>query len=117
MAYNEDLAARVRTALAHLPKVEEKPMFGGLAFLVNGKMCINVSKDRLMCRIDPALHEEALNNKGTHTVMMRGRPCIGYVYIVDEALKTKKQLNYWIELSLDYNTHAKASVKKNKRRK
>ena len=114
MTYHEKLAARVRTALAHLPKVEEKPMFGGLAFLVDGKMCINISKDRLMCRIDPALHEEALNNKGTQTVMMRDKPYIGYVYVDEAVIQSKKELNYWIELSLDFNKHAKASAKKGK---
>ncbi len=47
MAYNEFLAQRVRAALAHIPQVVEKKMFGGVAFMVNGKMCINVGKDRL----------------------------------------------------------------------
>jgi len=114
MAYNESLAQRVRAALARIPRVEEKKMFGGLAFMVNGKMCINVGKDRLMCRIDPALHENALKRKGCRTVIMKGREYKGFVYVNDEGLKTKEDFDYWIELALDYNEQAKASTKKKK---
>lgn len=89
-------------------------MFGGLAFMVNGKMCINVGKDRLMCRIDPAMHEKALKRKGCRTVMMKGRDYIGYVYVYEEGLKIKKDFDYWIKLALDYNERAKASAKKKK---
>lgn len=89
-------------------------MFGGLAFMVNGKMCINVGKDRLMCRIDPALHENALKRKGCRTVIMKGREYKGFVYVNDEGLKTKEDFDYWIELALDYNEQAKASTKKKK---
>ena len=60
MAYNEQLAERLRKALAHLPNVEEKKMFRGLTFMVNDKMCLSVSGDRLMCRIDPILHEKVI---------------------------------------------------------
>jgi TfoX/Sxy family transcriptional regulator of competence genes len=112
MAYDEKLANRIRVALADLPKVEEKKMFGGLAFMVDGKMCINVGTNRIMCRIDPVLHEEALSNKGTSTVMMKGREYRGFIHVDEAAIKTKKELNYWIELSVDYNKHAKSSKKK-----
>jgi glucose/arabinose dehydrogenase len=63
MAYNEKMTNRVRAALAHLPKVEEKKMFRGIAFMVDGKMCISVGDTRMMCRIDPALHEAAVEKK------------------------------------------------------
>jgi TfoX/Sxy family transcriptional regulator of competence genes len=112
MAYDEKLANRIRVGLAGLPKVEEKKMFGGLAFIVDGKMCINVGTNRIMCRIDPVLHEEALSNKGTSTVMMKGREYRGFIHVDEAAIKTKKELNYWIELSVDYNKHAKSSKKK-----
>jgi TfoX/Sxy family transcriptional regulator of competence genes len=114
MAYNESLAQRVRAALARIPRVEEKKMFGGLAFMVNEKMCINVGKDRLMCRIDPAMHENALKRKGCRTVIMKGREYKGYVYVNEEGLKTKEDFDYWIKLALDYNKQAKASTKKKK---
>ena len=111
MAYNQALAERVRTSLLHLPHVEEKRMFGSLAFMVNGKMCINVGKDRIMCRIDPSLHDQALKRKGCTTVLMRGREYKGFVYVNEDELKLKRNLDYWIELSLDFNQRAKASKK------
>lgn len=112
MAYNEKLADRIRKALAHLPAVEEKKMFGGLAFLVNGKMCINAGKDQIMCRVDPAIHDEATASEGVRTVQMQGRDYRGYIYVDETVIKTKKELDYWIELALDFNKIAKASKKK-----
>lgn len=112
MAYSEALAYRVREALAHLPEVEEKRMFGELAFLVNGKMCINVGQDRIMCRIDPAIHEEAIAKAGVETVKMQARNLRGYVYVGEDAIKTKQDFDYWVEIALDFNKIAKASRKK-----
>lgn len=103
MAYSEKLADRLRQALAHLPKVEEKKMFGGLAFMVDGKMCLTAGADRIMCRIDPGIHEEALKRKGCRTVIMRGKEYKGYVHVSEDALKTKADLNYWVTLALDFN--------------
>lgn len=112
MAYNEKLAERIRLALAHLPAIEEKKMFGSLAFMVNGKMCLAAGANRMMCRIDPAIHEEAVKKKGSHTVIMKGRAYKGYVYVDDGSLKTKTAFHYWVNLALDFNKQAKASVKK-----
>ena len=67
MPYNEELANRIREKLQHLPKVEEKKMFRGLTFMVNDKMCISVSGERLMCRFDPALHETIAERPGYRT--------------------------------------------------
>ena len=112
MAYSEELAERVKISIAHLSKVEEKRMFGGLAFLVDGKMCINISKDRLMLRIDPELHADLTSQPGVLPVLMRGREYKGYIYVNESLLKKKKDFDYWIELALDYNKYAKASKKK-----
>ncbi len=114
MAYNGKLANRIRMALSHLPKVEEKKMFGGQAFMVDKKMCITAGADRIMCRINPAIHEEAIKRKGCSTVIMRGREYKGYVHVNDESLKNKKDFNYWIQLALDYNKIAKASKSSSK---
>jgi TfoX/Sxy family transcriptional regulator of competence genes len=115
MAYNQVLKDRVQTALAHTSHVEEKKMFGGVAFMVNGKMCINVGKDRIMFRIDPAIHEQAVKRKGCRTVTMRGREYRGFVYINEDRLRLKRDLDYWIGLSLDFNNKAKASKKQKKK--
>lgn len=116
MAYNEKLTIRVREALAHLRDVEEKRMFSGVAFMVNGKMCIAVGDDRIMCRIDPAIHEVEIEKEGCRTVVMKGRPYKGYVYVNEAVIKTKKQLGYWVGLALDFNERAKASVKRKKKK-
>jgi TfoX/Sxy family transcriptional regulator of competence genes len=115
MAYNEKLTIRVREVLAHLPDVAEKRMFSGIAFMVNGKMCIAAGDDRIMCRIDPAIHEVQIAKDGCRTVEMKGRPYKGYVYVNESVIKTRKQLGYWVGLALDFNKHAKASVKRKKR--
>ena len=112
MAQNEKLAARVRAAVAHLPRVEEKKMFRGTTFMVDGKMCVSVGDDELMCRIDPALHEAAVQKEGCRTMEMKGRVYWGYVYVKESVLKTDKQLAYWMGLALDFNKHAKAAKKK-----
>lgn len=114
MAYNEKLTNRVREALADVKKVEEKKMFSGITFMVDGKMCISVGDDRIMCRIDPVIHEEAIQKKGCRTMEMKGKEYKGYVYVNEESLKTKKELDYWTGLALDFNKKAKASKKTRK---
>jgi len=114
MAYNEKLTARIREALAHLPNVEEKRMFRGVTFMVNDKMCISAGDNKIMCRIDPSIHGEALKRQGCETVKMKGREYKGYVYVNEEGIKTKKDLDYWIRLALEFNKLAKSSKKKKK---
>ncbi len=109
MAYSKELAARVRTELAHLSNVEEKRMFRGITFMVNGKMCVSVGGEELMCRIDPKLDNEVLKRNGTRPVVMKGRIYKGYIYVNDVAVKTKEELDFWVQLALDYNDAAKAS--------
>ncbi len=112
MSYSEKLVGRIRKALAFVPEVEEKKMFGGVAFMVDGKMCITVGKDRIMCRINPTIHDEAITGEGIQKVKMKGRELKGYIHINEEAIKTKKDFDYWIERALDFNKVAKASKKK-----
>jgi TfoX/Sxy family transcriptional regulator of competence genes len=109
MAYNLDLAERVRRALVHLPQVEEKKMFGGLAFLVNGKMCVSVGDDYLMCRVDPRRQDSLLEKTGSRPVIMNRRLFKGYIYVSDEAIRKKDELDYWIGQALDFNPQAKSS--------
>ncbi len=112
MAYNEKLTNRVRESLARIPQVEEKRMFRGITFMVNGKMCVSAGDDELMVRIDPQLHEEAIKRKGARTMVMKGREYRGYVYVKEGAIKSKKDFDYWIGLALDFNKKAKGSKKK-----
>ena len=115
MAYNEKLADRTREIIVCTHKnVEEKKMFGGLCFMVNDKMCVGVEKERLMVRLDPALFDEVLEKEGCKPMDFTGRIMKGYVFVDIEALNTKKKLEYWIKLALDYNKIAQVSKKKKK---
>ena len=117
MAYSEKLAERIRHRLAGLQNIEEKPMMGGLTFMYNGKMCVGIIKDELMCRIDRELHNEVIRKKGCRTMDFTNRPMWGYILVNDSAMKSEKDFNYWIELALEFNKKAKASKKNNSRKK
>ena len=112
MAYNEKLSDRIREALANVPQVEEKKMFGGVCYMVDGKMCVGVVKDEMMCRIGPETYEEALEKTGCREMDFAGKPMEGYVYVSDEGMRTNEQFAYWINLCLEYNPKAKAAKKK-----
>lgn len=112
MAFNEILALRVRKALSGKNRVEEKKMMGGLTFMVNKKMCVGILNDDLMARIDTGVYESALKRKGCREMDFTGKPMKGFVFVSAEGTRTKKDLEYWINLVLDYNKRAKASKKK-----
>lgn len=114
MAYDEKLADRIREYLSNIPglRVEEKKMFRGLAFMVNGKMCINVSGENLMCRFDPALQNEVAEKNGYEPMVMKGKQLKGYCYVEPAGFKSKRDFEYWMTLCLDYNPQAKSSKKK-----
>jgi TfoX/Sxy family transcriptional regulator of competence genes len=111
MAYNENLADRTRERLAYLNNVEEKKMMGGLVFMVNDKMCVGIIKDELMCRIDPSIHNIAVEKHGCRTMDFTNRPMLGYVLIEESVLKSNSDFDYWINLALDFNKIAKSSKK------
>ena len=113
MAYNEKLADKLRKALSKISNLEEKKMFGGLAFLVNEKMCINVSGDNLMCRFNPILEDKISKKKGYKKVIMKGRKIKGYCYVEPEGFNTKKDFDFWINLCLEFN-HKARSIKSKK---
>ncbi len=112
MAYDEKLADRVRMALANRKTVEEKKMMGGLTFMVNGKMCVGVHTNEIMCRIDPEIQEKALHHKGSRIMDFTGKPMKGFVFVKKEVITAVKDFNYWIDLALDFNKKAKASKKR-----
>ena len=113
MAYSEKLANMTRELIAATHKnVEEKAMFGGLCFMVNDKMCVGVEKDRLMVRLDPAMYDEVMEKDGCKPMDFTGRVMKGFVFVDADVLSTKKKLDYWVQLALEYNKIAKASKKK-----
>ena len=113
MAYDEKLADRIREYLIQFPKlrIEEKRMFSGLAFMINGKMCINVSGENLMCRFDPDLTDDIAERDGFLPMRMKGREYKGYCYVEPIGFKKKKDFEYWMKLCLNFNERAKASKK------
>lgn len=115
MSYNEKLANRVREIIAAETKsVEEKAMFGGLCFMVKDKMCVGVEKDRMMIRLDPAIYDEVIEKEGCAPMDFTGKIMKGFVFVSEEAVNTKKKLDYWMKLALEYNKIAKPSKKKKK---
>ena len=102
MSYNEQLADRIRKALAKNSDVTEKKMFGGLAFMVKDKMCVGVDKDDLMLRCAPEMTGELLSKKGVRIFDLTGKPMKGWLLVSSDGYKTDKQLNSWIERSLDF---------------
>lgn len=110
MAYSESLAQQVRAILAtELPphvfeeEVEEKKMFGGLAFMVRGKMTVTVSsrgQELVMVRIGKELEKQILPKNGASVTLMKGRLYHGYIDLDAEG---QKELSYWIKLALAYN--------------
>ena len=97
------LVERVRDLLADVPKVKERRMFGGTGFMVRGNLCVTARPARIMCRIDPATHDAALERKGTRTVIMKGREYRGYVHVDASAVKTKAALRAWVLRALEFN--------------
>ena len=118
MQINVKLAARVAELIEpQVEKLEQKKMFSGLCFMVNDKMCVAVGKDRLMVRFDPALNDQVMEKEGCSPMVHSGKAMKGFVFVNDSLLTTKKQLEYWITLALNYNKSAKASKKKIKSKK
>ena len=103
MAYDEDLANRIRELIARDPDVTEKRMFGGLAFLIGGHMSVAASRQGgIMVRIDPDERDTLLAKPHTRPFEMRGRPLDGWVRVDAEGLKTKRQLEPWVEGGVAY---------------
>ncbi len=105
MAYDESLAELMRNALAEsgVPGVVEKKMFVGLAFLVRGKMCINVGRRGLMLRYDPDMHEEVCRRHDYQPKVMRGREMKSYCTVDPTDFRTEEDFYYWLRLCLAYN--------------
>ncbi|MGV8880395.1 MAG: TfoX/Sxy family protein [Sphingobacteriaceae bacterium] len=109
MPYDNKLAENIRAYLLKFPElaVKEQKMFGGLAFMINGKMCVNASGDLLMCRFDPNLTEALSKKIGFLPMIMKGKEYKGYCYVEPTGFKTNQNFKFWINLCLDFNNSAK----------
>lgn len=103
MAYDENLANRLRDLLADEDAVTEKKMFGALAFLLNGNMSVSASRSGgLLVRVDPAETDACLARPHTSLMEMGGRSMQGWLIIEPEGLKTKSQLAAWVRRSITF---------------
>ncbi len=103
MAYDEDLANRIRELVAAERGMEEKRMFGGLAFLINGNMSVAASgKGGLMVRVPPAETDRLLERDHVEPMVMAGRETRGWLRVSPDGVKTKRQLQAWVSRGVDY---------------
>jgi TfoX N-terminal domain len=103
VAYDEDLANRIREVLAQQPGVDEKSMFGGLAFLISGHMAVAASgRGGLMVRVPPDDTAKLLNRAHVSPMVMAGREMRGWLRVAAEGLKTKRQLEGWVARGVGY---------------
>lgn len=112
MAYNELLADRIAMVLKEKQVAfEAKKMMGGICFLVDDKMCVGIVKQELMIRLDPEIYDEAIKKEGCRPMDFTKRPMKGYVFVDQLATDMDRDLEYWIQLALDFNPKAKSSKK------
>jgi TfoX/Sxy family transcriptional regulator of competence genes len=103
VAYDEDLANRIRELIAAEAGVSEKRMFGGLAFLVGGNMSVSASgQGGLLLRCDPAEAEALLRKPHAYPFEMRGRVMDGWLRVDPEGVRTKRELKPWVTRSVAY---------------
>jgi hypothetical protein len=121
MSYSSAFADRIRRILSSQTAFIEKEMFGGVAFMVDDKMCVGINQDkrtgvdRLMARIDPEFYYSALKREGCREMDFAGRPMIGFVFIHPEGYSSDEDLIFWIGKSLEYNRVVPVSTVKKKR--
>ena len=102
MVYNEKLAARIREIINGKRNITEKKMFGGLAFMLKGKMFCGIVKNDLMVRTGPENYEIALSKPNSRPMDFTGKPMKGFVYVDPQGFKTEKTLSAWVSLGSDY---------------
>ncbi len=104
MAYDERLAARLRQLFLPRRDIEEKKMFGGLAFLCGGHMCCGVVRDRLMLRVGPDAYAETLRRPHVKPMDFTGRPSKGMIYVEPEGVESDAALREWVDRALRFTT-------------
>ena len=113
MAYDQHLAERIRIVFRKKGiDYTEKEMFGGIAFMVNDKMCVGIMKDDMLARVDPAIFADAKKKKGVSPMIFGGRVMKGFLRVTPSAIDTAPALGSWIDRCLEFNPKAKASKKK-----
>lgn len=102
MAYDENLSLRIRALLANVSGLEEKKMFGGVGFLVNGNMACGVHKNSLIVRVGPEKYQAALGNEHAGVFDMTGRPMTGWVMVSPPGFEKENELSDWVLQGLKF---------------
>jgi TfoX/Sxy family transcriptional regulator of competence genes len=103
VAYDEELAARIRALVAAEPSLTEKKMFGGLAFLVGGNMAIAASgQGGVLVRVDPEQSDTLVDTTDAYVMEMRGREMVGWLRVDPEHLRSDRELAKWVGLGTAY---------------
>jgi TfoX/Sxy family transcriptional regulator of competence genes len=102
MAYDEGLAERIRTILDGERGVSEKKMFGGVAFLLDGKMFVGIVKQDLMVRVGPERHAASLARRHVRAMDFTGKPMTGYVYVAPDGISEDDELERWVHAGADF---------------
>jgi TfoX/Sxy family transcriptional regulator of competence genes len=103
VAYDEDLADRIRELIGAAPDLTEKKMFGGLAFLIDGNMAVAASgRGGVMVRVDPETSDALVAKTNASMMEMRGRSMPGWLRVDPEDVRTKRQLSRWVGLGTTY---------------
>ncbi len=103
MAFDEDLAYRLREVLQAEEGLAEKQMFGGLAFLIHGHMAVSASgQGGLLLRAEPSRTDDLLRRAHAHPFVMRGREMDGWLRVDKEGIRTKRQLERWVSIGVTY---------------
>lgn len=103
MPYDEELANRIRGTLLGFKKVEEKKMFGFLVFMVNGRMCLGVRGDQMMCRIGPDMMESVMRRDGCAPLRMKRKTSLRMIMVEESGMSTKRDFDFWVNLALEFN--------------
>jgi TfoX/Sxy family transcriptional regulator of competence genes len=102
MAYNLDLAQRVRKGIGNLPGYTEREMFGGIGFMLEGNMCCGVIGEDLIVRVGPGDYEGALSKPHVRPFDMSGRPMRGWVVVTLQGVSTEEQLMDWVQKGVEF---------------
>lgn len=102
MAYDVDLAYRVRVALNHTSGLSEKRMFGGVGFMLNGNMCLGIWKNSLIARIGIGYYQDALREPHVREFDITGRPMRGWVLIEPDGIESVAELSRWCGRAVEF---------------
>ena len=102
MAYDEELAQRVRKLLAPIENIQERRMFGGLAFMLYGNMCCGIEKDNLVVRTGSMGYDDALARPYARVFDFTGRPMRGFVYVETAGLEGETELRDWVNMAVKF---------------